>query len=168
MQHIEELPADHVAIKAIFQRAQFILNGVSAGSRNSLHILETGMNNHATTTRNHPAVFIQSTSAKNTHLVSQRNPTEGAFKCHICPAAFSNSNDLIAHGHSHVIANRKTDVISCQKCGDRFPSVTDMMVHQQHAHTVVRPFKCNKCSKAFTEAKYLKRHVNGFHAEAQF
>lgn len=69
--------------------------------------------------------------------------------------------------YNHLI-KRKDDEFICCLCKSSFKWRYLVEYHIRSKHTQERPFTCKICSKGFTAANRLKRHISAMHESGRF
>ncbi|XP_053622793.1 zinc finger protein 58-like [Plodia interpunctella] len=96
------------------------------------------------------------------HLV-QRHGTESAVTtdCDACAVSFHSN----AAYQRHVTACGASAV--CVQCGEHFRDHAALSAHEAGEHTALNFFKCEECSRTFTNAYYFRDHCARGHERAR-
>lgn len=79
---------------------------------------------------------------------------EKPYKCNICDAAFSQSNDL--KGHQRIHSGERP--YKCNICGAAFTLSSTMKQHEK-IHLFEKPYKCTVCENGFSRRSSYKDHL---------
>lgn len=74
------------------------------------------------------------------------------MECKVCGLEFVTQSQLIHHAKQH------RDIIRCWKCREEFPSAERLNFHMKLEHKGENPYKCETCSREFTQYNNLRRH----------
>ncbi len=83
------------------------------------------------------------------------------FECELCHKKFKDSSHVKRHKDTVHLKKRSFE---CEICHKKLTN-TKMSVHMKWAHSTDRPFKCDKCPKAFVDGSMLKRHIVHVHEQ---
>jgi len=96
---------------------------------------------------------------KPSELARHQQTHERPFPCEICLNSFISQQKLDSHFKTHTSDNVKKirPRLPCHLCEKTFEKNSDLLRHIR-MHTGERPYKCDKCSKGFTQSNSLKIH----------
>lgn len=80
--------------------------------------------------------------------------TEKAYKCNLCPRAFSAEFNLKKHQQQHVIGNK----YQCYLCSFSHRKLRELRFHFALEHTGKRIFKCKMCGAKYLQKDQLRSH----------
>ena len=109
--------------------------------------------------------FYQS-SCLNQHIKNEFCGHE-ALNCNICERSFITEMYLKMHlkSHYHEKSTSKDNKYKCQKCGEDFDGISDLM---KHAKTHEKFFNCQQCLRSFNVQSDLEQHVSEVHSFQRF
>ncbi|EAA43874.4 AGAP008232-PA, partial [Anopheles gambiae str. PEST] len=84
------------------------------------------------------------------------------FPCENCPKVFTDPSNLQRHIRTHHVGARSH---ACPECGKTFATSSGLKQHT-HIHSSVKPFQCEVCFKSYTQFSNLCRHRR-MHADCQ-
>ena len=109
-------------------------------------------------------------------VLEQENPPE-SYKCLQCTREFVSEEALMKHVDEHI--NEKAKPVekkpvarnlqpakdnevkaTCPQCNQTFRRLFNLKTHINRVHNKVKPYKCDKCDKAFATNSDLKQHLN--------
>ena len=112
----------------------------------------------------------------NLHMHRNIHLAEKTFKCTQCLSQFYQKQNVKAHEkkcqnklkqNSMTVDNKENTVLlTCNVCHKYFKTMSDLYLHTK-IHLKERPFKCNQCSKQFSQKGNMKKHVKTKHIIAK-
>ena len=93
--------------------------------------------------------------------LTEKMPRENR-SCHICNKEFTSRANL--HNHMKTHENKS---IPCWVCKEKFQSAENLNAHMKVEHKGENPYKCEHCSREFTQFNNLRRHMR-VHREKVF
>ncbi|XP_028177549.1 zinc finger protein 845-like [Ostrinia furnacalis] len=97
-------------------------------------------------------------TSKRAKLDSTTSSSVIAFDCTECSKSFESWKKYYLHKRMH----NKTIVCPLEACGKRFAIKGDLEKHFR-THTGEKPFKCNTCSRSFSQKCSLRSHILNVH-----
>ena len=98
------------------------------------------------------------------HISSDHTKKENyKFACTRCGRTYRKKNALDKHLFSrHGINQKGTGTSMCSLCGKAFLHKSGLLQHMT-SHGRNKPYQCQKCSRKFTEQRYMERHDRHIH-----
>lgn len=94
-------------------------------------------------------------------ITSDESTPKTTFGCNICSQSGlkqrSSAQYHILQQHIHSIKKSKDKRFSCEYCGRKFASSSNLVVHRR-THTLEKPYKCLICNKSFSQSTYMRYH----------
>lgn len=86
------------------------------------------------------------------------DPANAAYRCHLCSdKGFARRYNYNQHMLTHDTSRRKDNVCPYPECRKEFVRKTDLARHDQSVHMKAKPFKCTRCTQAFSRKDTLRR-----------
>ncbi|XP_058464357.1 zinc finger protein 62 homolog [Malaya genurostris] len=96
----------------------------------------------------------------------EREKFDYRYSCDICGKRYRFKNSLWSHKNKEHRGTEQKAI--CDICGNRYKHQSYLTAHHAKIHATEFPFRCHLCSKAYSQASYLKEHMKSHDPEKSF
>lgn len=88
----------------------------------------------------------------------------GGYPCERCSKVYTTSSNLKFHIEKTHEGNRKTRMLRCPHCSERFTEHFRKLKHLKETHGITFTYECDVCKLTFSSRRALTTHTNRHHS----